>query len=42
MFADFQQAKSLKDDLNLVEILANIRDEPRSLVIGQIVSQYSE
>jgi hypothetical protein len=33
---DFEQAKSLWDDSNLVEISAKTIDEPRALVIGQI------
>lgn len=37
---DFEQAKCLWDDSNLVEISAKTLDEPRSLVIGQIGSKH--
>ena len=37
---DFEQAQSLWDDVNLVEISAKTVDEPRSLVIGHIEGKY--
>lgn len=37
---DFEQAKSLWDDSNLVEISAKTIAEPRSLVIGQIGNKH--
>lgn len=37
---DFEQARLLWDDPNLVEVTARSDDEPRSIAIAQLNSQY--
>lgn len=37
---DFESAKELWQDIDLIEVSAKVSDEPRSLVIGKIGNKY--
>ena len=39
---DFENAKAIWDDPDLIEVPARLQDKPRFLVIGQIKEKYPE